>query len=105
MTVKADILMEIRSRIAEAWPGTTLVEEPTPLTGGFWASMYRLRLEGQPQAVPLDVVYRIAPDAAMGAKELAVQQTVADQGFSTPQIWLTGSADDIGGTWSVMDFA
>jgi aminoglycoside phosphotransferase (APT) family kinase protein len=105
MTVKADIHNGIRSRIAEAWPGTTLVEEPTPLTGGFWASMYRLRLEGQPQAVPPDVVFRIAPDAVMGAKELTVQQTVADLGFSTPHVWLAGSADDIGGTWSVMDFA
>jgi len=75
------------------------------MTGGFWASMYRLRLEGQPQAVPVDVVFRIAPDAAMGAKELAVQQTLAELGFSTPHVWLAGPVDDIGGTWSVMDFA
>ena len=68
--------------------------------------MYRLHLDGQPEDVPSDVVFRIAPDAAMGAKELAVQQTVADLGFATPQVRLTGPADDeLGGTWSVMDFA
>lgn len=96
----------ISSRIAEAWPGTTLSTEPAPLTGGFWASMYRLRLEHQPEAVPTDVVFRIAPDAAMGAKELAVQQTVADLGFATPRVRLTRPPDqELGGAWSVMDFA
>lgn len=96
----------ISARIAEAWPGTTLAAEPAPLTGGFWASMYRLHLEHQPEAVPPDVVFRIAPDAAMGAKELAVQQSVADLGFPTPRVRLTRPADqELGGAWSVMDFA
>lgn len=68
--------------------------------------MYRLRLEHQPEAVPTDVVFRIAPDAAMGAKELAVQQTVADLGFATPRVRLTRPPDqELGGAWSVMDFA
>ena len=44
--------------------------------------MYRLHLEGQPEDVPSDVVFRIAPDVAMGAKELVVQQTVAEHGLS-----------------------
>jgi aminoglycoside phosphotransferase (APT) family kinase protein len=96
----------IRARIGEAWPGTTLAEPPTPLAGGFWAAMYRLRLEGQPAPVPSDVVFRIAPDAAMGAKELVVQRTVADLGYPTPHVRLSGPADvELGGTWSVMDFA
>jgi len=77
-----------------------------PLTGGFWASMYRLRLQHQPEAVPPDVVFRIAPDASMGAKELAVQETVAEMGFPTPRVRLTRPSDDeLGGAWSVMDFA
>ena len=106
MTVGCDIPTLISVRIAGAWPGTTLATEPTPLTGGFWASMYRLRLEGQPRAVPSEVVFRIAPDAAMGAKEFAVQQTVAKLGFSTPQVRLTRPIDaELGGAWSVMDFA
>jgi aminoglycoside phosphotransferase (APT) family kinase protein len=93
-------------RIALAWPGASLVGEPTPLTGGFWAAMYRLRLEGQPRAVPSDLVFRMAPDTAMGAKEVAVQQSVAELGFPTPSVRLSGRADDdLAGTWSVMDFA
>lgn len=96
----------ISARIAEAWPGTTLATPLTPLTGGFWASMFRLNLEGQPEGVPSDVVFRIAPDVAMGAKELVVQQTVADMGYPTPHVRLSRPADDeLGGTWSVMDFA
>ncbi len=106
MTIKSDTPTLIRSRVAEAWPGTTLTAEPTPLTGGFWASMYRLRLDGQPAGVPADVVIRIAPDAAMGAKELAVQQAIADQGFATPRVRLAGPVDDeLGGIWSITDFA
>jgi len=68
--------------------------------------MNRLRLDGQPPSVPRDVVFRIAPDAPMGAKEIAVQQTVAEMGFPTPHVRLTGAVDsDLGGVWSVMDFA
>ena len=96
----------IRSRLADAWPGTTLSSPPSPLAGGFWASMYRLRLEGQPTSVPSEVVFRIAPDVAMGAKELVVQQTVAELGYPTPHVRLSRPADDeLSGTWSVMDFA
>ena len=106
MTVETEIVNLVASRLAEAWPGTSLATDPTPLTGGFWASMYRLRLDGQPNGVPADVVFRIAPDSAMGAKEFAVQQTVADMGYPTPRVRLTGTAgDDLGGSWSVMDFA
>jgi aminoglycoside phosphotransferase (APT) family kinase protein len=98
--------MVIGHHIAQAWPGTTLVTDPAPLAGGFWASMFRLHLDGQPSSVPSDLVFRIAPDAAMGAKELAVQRSVADLGFPTPALQLCGPADDdLGGSWSVMDFA
>ena len=104
--MKPDTQALIASRIAAAWPGTNLTTEPVPLTGGFWASMYRLRLGGQPPSVPTDVVFRIAPDAPMGAKEIAVQQTIAEMGFPTPHVRLAGSVDaDLGGVWSVMDFA
>ena len=106
MTNNPEIPAELGTLIAEAWPGTTLVAEPTPLVGGFWASMYRLQLAGQPPGVPSAVVFRIAPDAAMGAKELAVQRTVAELGFATPPVRLSGPVDErLGGSWSVMDFA
>ena len=104
--MKAAIERALAEHLARAWPGTTVAGTPTPLAGGFWASTYRLDLRGQPASVPDEVVVRIAPDAAMGNKELAVQRTVAQQGFPTPQVHLAGPPDDeLGGTWSVMDFA
>ena len=106
MTNNLEIPVAIASVIDQAWPGTTLATEPTPLAGGFWASMYRLLLAGQPPGVPSSVVFRIAPDAAMGAKELAVQRTIAEHGFATPSVRLSGPVDErLGGSWSVMDFA
>ena len=106
MTVKQDINGLIAARIADAWPGTALVGDPVPLTGGFWASMYRLRLSGQPPEIPSEVVFRIAPDAAMGAKECAVQGAVSELGFITPRVRVQDGGDQVlGGTWSVMDFA
>ena len=104
--MKLAIDRAMAERLAHAWPGTTLTADPDPLAGGFWAAMYRLRLSGQPPSVPDDVVFRIAPDGAMGAKELAVQRTLAEQGFPTPPIRLSGPADEeVAGAWSVMDFA
>jgi aminoglycoside phosphotransferase (APT) family kinase protein len=94
---------ELEAWLAEQWPGTALATEPTPLTGGFWASMYRVRLTGQPPGVPAEVVYRIAPDRAMGAKEAAVQRSVAAAGYPTPHVRLTDIRED--GVRSVMDFA
>ena len=68
--------------------------------------MWRLQLQGQPAEVPGDVVFRLAPDAAMGAKELAVQQSLAVLGYPTPHVRLTGAADlDRDTIWSLMDFA
>lgn len=106
MTNNPAISTVLASLIAEAWPGTTLATEPTPLAGGFWASMYRLQLAGEPPGIPPAVVFRIAPDPAMGAKELAVQRTIAELGLATPRVRLSGPVDErLGGSWSVMDFA
>lgn len=106
VTIEPVIHRAIAERLEDAWPGTTLASSPTPLAGGFWASMYRLRVLGQPVSVPNDLVFRLAPDGPIGAKELAVQRTVAAQGFPTPTIRLSGPADeDLDGAWSVMDFA
>jgi len=88
--------------IEAAWPGT-IVTDAQPLHGGFWAAMQRLTVTGQPDGVPTELVFRVAPDGPMGAKELAVQRSVADLGFPTPVVRLAGT--DGATTWSVMDFA
>lgn len=75
-----------------------------PLSGGFWASMFRVPVSGQPDGVAAEVVVRFAPHPMMGAKEAEVQRAVAALGFPTPPVWV--SAPDVArdGWWSVMDF-
>jgi aminoglycoside phosphotransferase (APT) family kinase protein len=68
--------------------------------------MARLRVTGVPDGVPEDLVLRVVPDPAMGAKELAVQAAAHDAGIHTPQVHLTGdSGGPLGGAWAVMDLA
>jgi aminoglycoside phosphotransferase (APT) family kinase protein len=65
--------------------------------------MQRLTVSGQPEGVPTGLVYRVAPDGPMGAKELVVQRSLAELGYPTPTVRLAGT--DGTSTWSVMDFA
>jgi aminoglycoside phosphotransferase (APT) family kinase protein len=95
----------IEAALRAVWPAVE-VKHMRPLTGGQWATMAHLRLAGQADGVPDDVVLRVAPDAAMGAKELAVQAAAGDAGVPTPRIHLTGEAGGpLVGPWSVMDLA
>jgi aminoglycoside phosphotransferase (APT) family kinase protein len=87
------------------WPDVA-VEANTPLTVGQWATMARLRLTGIPTDVPADLVLRVAPDPELGAKELAVQASMADTGIPTPRVRLTGPAGGpLTGAWALMDHA
>ena len=105
MNIASDLQSLVATRLVEEWPGTRLVEAPQPLTGGFWAAMYRVQLVGQPTPVPSDLVVRIAPDPLMAAKETAVQRSLAVLGYPTPRVWLERVGDDrLGGSWTVMDF-
>lgn len=94
---------EISGFITATWPDAHLVRDPVPLSGGFWASMFRLELADQPTGVPAELVLRVAPDRAMGAKELAVQRLVAEQGYPTPRIRARG-VDTSDRPWALMDF-
>jgi aminoglycoside phosphotransferase (APT) family kinase protein len=106
VTISLDTPTTIAARLAEAWPGTTLTADPKALAGGFWATMFRLHVDGQPPDVPADLVFRLAPDASMGAKEIAVQRAVAELGYPTPTIRYAQTGDDAGAdAWSIMDFA
>jgi aminoglycoside phosphotransferase (APT) family kinase protein len=95
----------IVTALRATWP-TVDVTGLRPLVGGQWAAMAHLRLAGQPEGVPDDVVLRVAPDPAMGVKELAVQRAAHDAGIVTPRIHLSGaSGGPLVGAWSVMDLA
>jgi aminoglycoside phosphotransferase (APT) family kinase protein len=94
----------ISAALGQTWPDVD-VKAAQPLTGGEWATMFRLRLAGTPDGVPDDVVLRVVPDAAMGAKELAVQTSAYAAGIPTPRVHMTGDAGGpLGGAWSLMDF-
>lgn len=75
-----------------------------PLSGGFWADMYRVPVTGQPAGAPSQVVVRFAPHRTMGAKEAEVQRAIAAAGFPTPRVWLSGPDEARDGWWSIMDF-
>jgi aminoglycoside phosphotransferase (APT) family kinase protein len=95
---------EIEVRLREVWPGVS-TGTPVPLAGGYWASMFRVPVTGQPDGVGSDLVVRFAPHPAMGAKEAEVQRAVAAQGFPTPPVWVSAPDGSRDGWWSVMDFA
>jgi aminoglycoside phosphotransferase (APT) family kinase protein len=103
VTISAE---QIREALRGPWPDVRLADEPRPLTGGYWATILRLRLTGAPHRVPDDVVLRVVPHPEMGAKEIAVQAAAAGAGASTPIIHLTGPAGGpLGDAWAVMDLA
>jgi aminoglycoside phosphotransferase (APT) family kinase protein len=100
------IVDRIVEALREAWPHVGLVAARQPLTGGQWATIWRLRLIGTPAGVPDDLVLRIAPHAEMAAKEQAVQEAMARAGVSTPRIHLTGPAGGpLQEAWTLMDVA
>lgn len=103
MTISSEQILEA---LRGAWPDVDLAVEPRPLTGGFWAAIFHLRLTGTPHDVPDDLVLRVVPNAEMGAKETAVQSVLAAAGAPTPAVHLSGPAGGpLGDAWAVMDLA
>jgi len=77
---------------------------PTPLSGGFYAEMFRFRLADPPVGLAGDLVARIVPNPSIGAWEAAVQGEVAGQGFPTPAVRLTApESSPLGRFLIVMD--
>ena len=82
-----------------------LARPPEPMTGGFWASTYLLRLTGVPPAADR-LVLRVMPDEAVAAKEAVFQRELARQEFPVPAVRLAGGPGaGLGGAFLVMDHA
>jgi len=97
---------EILKALRPTWPAIEFAAEPRPLTGGYWATIFHLRLTSAPPGIPDDVVLRVVPHPEMGAKEFAVQAALAEAGVATPIVRLTGPAGGpLGNAWAVMDLA
>ena len=86
-------------------PSLALAGRPRPLSGGFWAEMWALPLTQPAGPLPAEVVLRLAPDAALAARETVVQSGAAAQGFPTPRIHASDTSHNGWRAWSVMDLA
>lgn len=79
---------------------------PERLTGGFWAELLAFSLVDAPPGWDGQLVARVMPEAALAAKETAVQTAVAQAGVATPTVRGAGGADDgLGRAFMVMDRA
>jgi aminoglycoside phosphotransferase (APT) family kinase protein len=77
---------------------------PERLSGGFWAELLAFRLADAPAGLAGDLVARVMPDPVTARKETAIQAAVADQGFATPAVHLSGGPDaGLGRAFMVMD--
>jgi aminoglycoside phosphotransferase (APT) family kinase protein len=96
------LLQAIRALTNE--PTLEYADPPERLTGGFWADLVAFRLAAAPDGLAGDLVARVMPDPQLARKETVIQAVVADQGFPTPAVRLSGDADDgIGRAFMVMD--
>ncbi len=95
-------------------------EPPSPIPGGFWAQLWRVRLtttrrsatDISTQALPIrdllsqDLVARIMPDPDVAARETLVQTYLGEQDFPTPRVRLSsGPTKELPMAWMLMDFA
>lgn len=84
---------------------TEWAHPPVPLTGGFWAEMWRVALAG-PDELTQPLVARVMPDAAVGARETAVQDSLARSGYPTPAVRLSAPpGPHLDAAWMLMDHA
>ncbi len=76
-------------RDATARPELEFERRPTPLTGGFFAQMFRFSLRDAPETLEGELVARLIPDARLGAWEACVQAELTRQRFRSPAVRLT----------------
>jgi aminoglycoside phosphotransferase (APT) family kinase protein len=86
--------------------GLRYARRPTPLSGGYWATLYAFCLVGAPPGFEGELVLRLMPDGARASREVVVQHAVAQAGFPAPRIRLTGDRNGgLGAAFSIMDRA
>lgn len=103
MTVEGDLRRVIEQEVRRH---VRFRARPERLTGGFWAAIYAFELEPDPAdregrfSGPL--VLRVMPEAAVASKEVIVQSALADCGYTTPRVVMSGSDDALGGSFMIM---
>lgn len=102
--VELALLQVLRRAIGD--PAIEFDGEPVRLTGGFWAELISFRLTGAQAPWDRRLVARLMPNASLAMRETVVQAEVAEQGFATPRVHLSGDADGgLGRAFMVMDHA
>ena len=84
--------------------GLAYAVPPSPLGGGFWATLYGFRLANAPADLSGDLVLRVMPASDEEARrEATVQAAVLAAGFPAPRVHASGGhADGLGFPWIVM---
>src|SRR5438309_1324041 len=80
VVVDQALLLEVLRR-RSGTPGLEYHERPVKVTGGFWAEILAVRLDGAPPELDRDLIVRIMPDSAVAERETIVQSEVVAQGF------------------------
>lgn len=76
---------------------------PEPLSGGFWAQIWKVDLDNAPAPFDRPLVLRVMPDRQAGHREAIVQRVVAHAGFPSPQVLTSSSAPGLGEAYIVME--
>jgi aminoglycoside phosphotransferase (APT) family kinase protein len=98
-----DLLDELRR--LPGYEKAVLAEPLRAMPGGFWATIFELRLDGVLDQAT-DLVLRVMPDDDAAVKETVIQRAVAAQGYPAPAVRLAGGRElGLGGPFMVMDRA
>ena len=101
------VIDEALLRIVSAHAGEKQVfaRAPTPMTGGFWATIHGFELDHPPADLAGPLVLRVMPRGDAAIRETIVQRAVAEQGYRTPRVVLDGFDEEVGGAFMIMERA
>ncbi len=93
-------------RAATDRPGLTLRGPLVPINGGYYAKTYGLAFDAAPPELDRPLILRVMPDEHHAAHEIAIQRSVAIQGYPAPTVHLADATDaTLGRPFILMDRA
>ena len=102
--LQARLLAAVRA--ATDRPGLALRGPLVPISGGYYAKTYELAFDGASPDLDRPLVLRVMPDEHHAAHEIAVQRSVAEQGYPAPTVRLADATDaTLGRPFILMDRA
>ena len=93
-------------RVATDLPGLDLRGRLAEIRGGYYAKTYGLAFDGAPPELDRPLILRVMPDGHHAAHEIAIQRSVAQQGYPAPTVHLADATDaTLGRPFILMDRA